>query len=135
MAKVAQKNAYTDASKQFDKDKEALSKLGEKANGDKGTAADKAAYKAAKDKLDADGKKLTRLRFRFVGGPRVNKAVSAIKLIKNIANRRQYDFSVTDVEKIKSGLENAVADAIDALQTALNTSHAAPAARDEITFD
>ena len=58
-----------------------------------------------------------------------------MKLINNIANRRQYDFTAADVEKIKAGLENAVATAIDTLQTALNTTHAAPAARDEITFD
>lgn len=134
MAKIKQKNEYTAFADRFAEAETAYGKLRDKAATEKATAADKKAAEDAKTKLDADRKILNRLRFRYVGGPRANKAVTAINLIANLANTRQYAFTADDVSQIKEALEKAVANVVEELTNALSVTHTTVAPKAAIVF-
>ena len=61
--------------------------------------------KAAKDQEK-------RKRFLDVGGKRVAKALKAISLLRNVANKASYSYTETDVTKMRDALSAAVKDAL-----------------------
>ena len=62
------------------------------------------------EKAEREAKK--RARFLDVGGKRVAKALKAIALLKNVANRASYSYTETDVTKMRDALSAAVKDAL-----------------------
>lgn len=122
MAKTKANNDYTKAVDALAVKEGKLAEANAKANGPKATAVEKEHADKLHKEVIADRIALKRLRFRFVGKSRVNKAVAAVKLITNLGNRRQYDFNETDIAKIETALKTAC----DAVGASMRAALAAP---------
>ncbi len=67
-------------------------------------------------------KESKRDKFIRLAESRTNKILAMIKVLKNCSNRNNYDYSEEDVEKIFSVIEQALEDARQSFQTAIEKS-------------
>lgn len=64
-----------------------------------------------------------RQRFEKVAGSRVCKVLDTIQLIKNCANRNNYEYSVKDVDKMFSEISKALKEAQATYKNELNKTN------------
>jgi arginine repressor len=56
------------------------------------------------------------LKFKELAEARVNRAITKIRLIRNLANKSHYSYSNDQVKKIKQALEKEVSDTMNAFK-------------------
>jgi hypothetical protein len=74
------------------------------------TAQTKAALDHAKTTKATAEKAEARERFLNIGGGRVGKSIAVIETLRQIANRRSYEYSATDIDKAFAGIDAKVAE-------------------------
>lgn len=93
---------------------------------DKLTKQDNATNKAAVDHAETrmrDAVKAeNRERFESIGGGRVAKAIAVIGTLKNVSNRRSYEYNAEDVTKAFGAIRAALKTSEDAFNAALSTT-------------
>jgi len=80
------------------------------------------ALASARDAMRAAIKVENRERFLKSGAKRFGKAISAVNLLKNVANPRAYEFTEADVAKGLDALKDAYDDLVAEFATALAPS-------------
>jgi hypothetical protein len=71
---------------------------------------------AAKATAQAEIEQTPREKFTRLGSSRTTKALAAISLIEQLANRQRYEYTETDVDQIESALTKAVESAVSSLR-------------------
>jgi hypothetical protein len=69
--------------------------------------------------------KENRERFLTIGGGRVAKTLAVLETLKQVANRKSYDYSAADIEKATSAINHKVGEIEAAFAAALATPVAA----------
>jgi hypothetical protein len=71
---------------------------------------------AAKSTTPADVEQAPREKFTRLGSSRTTKALAAVGLIEQLANKQRYEYTDADVDQIESALTKAVENTVSSLR-------------------
>ena len=98
------------------------------------TAVTKKALQEAETVRRAAAAEVRRENFVRVAGNRVKKIIIAVRNLSGVNNQRTYSYTEADIAKAEETINARIKDTFAKMRAGLNTSSAAPAAKEEFTF-